>query len=336
MQKLVVSFSIIVISLVSGYVFNATIIKGLVRINMASAETMRRGMQKIALLVVNPVAFCSAVWVIDLSERRYFILPVIGIAALATGLGLGFFGSRLQRLPPGRAGVYVTCASFTNIGNIGGLFVFLLLGESAFALIPFYKLFEELWYYSILFPLARSYGARSSPGLTGVKANSGMPAGALRVLRDPFLLVALCAVALGLGLNAGGIARPVFFGRLNSALVPLSSFLLLFAIGMRMRFRIARPDRLAAFLLILGKALVAPAIVTVLAVFAGLNETAGGLGLKVVLVLSAMPVGFLGLVPPALYNLDQDFAGSLWLASNAALLLIVPALFILLPGVTGS
>ena len=43
----------------------------------------------------------------------------------------------------------------TNIRNIGGLIVFLLLGEIAYSLVPFYKLLEELWYYGVLLPYAR-------------------------------------------------------------------------------------------------------------------------------------------------------------------------------------
>ena len=35
-------------------------------------------------------------------------------------------------------------------------------------------------------------------------------------------------------------------------------------------------------------------------------------------------------VPPALYRLDQDFAGSIWLVSNAAIVLILPILGFLL------
>jgi predicted permease len=327
MQRIAFSFFVIVASLAAGYAFNRALERGALRGLSASAETLRRGMQKTALLMINPVAFCGAVWVLDLSERRYLALPFLGIAALAAGLALGFAGSRILRLPPAKAGVYVTCASFTNIGNIGGLVVFVLLGEAAFALIPFYKLFEELWYYSLLFPLARSYGARANPGAAAEGAGSGRPAGKPRVARDPFLIVALSSVALGLGLNLAGLERPSFYGPLNAFLVPFSSFLLLFAIGMKMRFAIAREHRLPAAVLVIGKALIVPALVSTLA---RLCLGSGGLAPRVALVLASMPVGFLALVPPSLYRLDQDFAASLWLASNATIALVVPALALIL------
>jgi len=331
MGKTAFSFFVIVLSLASGYAFNRAVGRGLVAVDADAAERLRSGMQRVALLLVNPIAFCGAIWVLDLSERRFLALPFIGIAALAVGLALGLAGARALRLPPDRAGVYATCASFTNIGNIGGLVVFMLLGEAAFALIPFYKLLEELWYYSVLFPFARSCGERAHPAPAPADSGASTFAGLLRVVRDPFLIVALSSITLGLALNLTGVKRPSFYAHLNSFLVPFSSFLLLFAIGMRMRFRIARDDWRAACLLVIGKALLVPAAIVPLAYLAGLGSAANSLGARVVLVLASMPVGFLALVPPALYRLDQDFAASLWLASNGALAFIVPILAFLLP-----
>jgi predicted permease len=329
MHNFAFSFVIIIGSLAAGHIFGRLITRGTVPLSAESAEGLRRAMQKTALLAVNPVAFCGAIWIADLSAAGFYALPFIGLAALAAGLALGAAGTRLLKLPPEQAGVYTTSASFTNIGNIGGLVAFVLLGEAGFALVPFYKLFEELWYYSLLFPLARSYGERANPAAAGDGTAPRGWAGLLRVLRDPFLLVAFFSITLGLILNVSGLQRPAFYAGLNAVLVPLSSFLLLFAIGMNLRFTIAARHLKAAALLISGKALIVPTLAFCLALLFGLGKVGGGVGLKLVLVLAAMPIGFLGLVPPALYKLDQDFAGSLWLASNGALIVIVPILAIL-------
>jgi len=326
------SFSVIFLGLAAGYVFNRAIDRRAAPVGRAAADRLQAALQRIALLGINPIAFCGAVWSLDLSDRRNFLLPIVGVSALATGLALGLAGARLLRLPPGKAGVYATCASFTNIGNIGGLVVYVALGEAAFGLIPFYKLGEELWYYTVLFPLARSYGAKANPGPAA--AATGPAAGILRVLRDPFFLIALLSVSLGLGLNAAGLRRPALYAPLNSVLVPLSSFLMLFAIGMRMRFAIRREHRAAAALLIAGKALVVPCVVAALSLALGLGAGGAGGGamaMKVALALSAMPIGFLGLVCASLNRLDVDYANSLWLASNGALILIVPVLAAILP-----
>ncbi len=329
MHSFASSFVIIIGSLAAGHSFSRLIARAIVPLSAEGAERLRRGMQKTALLAVNPLAFCGAIWIADFSAAGFYALPFIGLAALAMGLALGALGTRLLKLPPLQAGVYTTSASFTNIGNIGGLVAFVLLGEAGFALVPFYKLFEELWYYSLLFPLARAYGERANKGSAGAWAAPRGRGGLARILRDPFLLVAFFSISLGLILNASGIQRPAFYAGLNAVLVPLSSFLLLFAIGMNLRFTIAKRHLKAAALLIAGKALIVPAAASGLALLLGLGSAGGGVGLKLVLVLAAMPVGFLGLVPPALYKLDQDFAGSLWLASNGALIAIVPILALL-------
>lgn len=334
MQSFTVSFSIIIVSLLSGYAFNALIVRGLVPLSAEKTAQLRLTMQKTALLGIYPVAFLGAIWVADLSERLYFMLPLIGVSALASGLAYGFAGSRLLRLPPARAGVFTTCTSFTNIGAIGALIVFMLLGEPGFALVPFYKMFEELWNYSILFPIARSYGERANTTGTDNKlpasARTPRVQGILKILRDPFLIVSLSAVTMGILLNFTGASRPAFYSGLNAVLVPLGTMMLLFAIGMRLRFTIAKKDLGAGLLLSFGKAIFIPLVATSLAWALGLGQTTDGLGLKLVLILAAMPVGFVGLVPPTLYKLDQDYAGSLWLVSNTALLAIVPALALIL------
>lgn len=330
MQNFILSFSIIFASLLAGYAFNACIMKGIIPLTAETTTQLRLYLQKTALLVVNPIAFCGAVWIADLSVGRYLSLPFIGVAALATGMVLGLAGSRLLGLAPSRAGVYIGSASFTNIGNIGGLAVFILLGEPGFALIPFYKLFEEFWYYSVIFPIARSYGERANPASSGSTSTSdsgsGPALGITRVLRDPFLIVSASATTLGLLLNFSPLERPDFYTGLNLVLVPLSSFLMLFAIGMRLRFRLGNGHLKPALLLTAGKSLIVPAIACGLGLAVGLGSSPDGLGLRLVLILAAMPTGFLSLVPPTLYKLDQDFAGSLWLVSNGAILLILPVL----------
>jgi predicted permease len=331
MLRFVQSFSIILIGLATGAFFNFAIERGFVPVKHGAVERLRAGMQRSVLLAINPVAYCGAIWSLDLSNPRYFLLPMIGIAALGLGLMLGFAGSCAMRLPPERAGVYSTCASFTNIGNIGSLVVFVLLGEPAFALVPFYKLFEEIWYYSTLFPVARNFGEKANPSLASAGGRQGPLGGLLRVARDPFFLVSVAGISAGLGLNASGLSRPVFYTGLNSILVPSSSLIFLFTIGMKMKFRIPREHRRAAALLVVGKTLVVPCAAFALAMILGMGSVAGGLGLKVVLILSMMPVGFLGLVPPTLYRLDADFANSIWLTSNGALALVVPLLAWILP-----
>jgi hypothetical protein len=59
-------------------------------------------------------------------------------------------------------------------------------------------------------------------------------------------------------------------------------------------------------------------------------------GLRVAVILSAMPVAFNSLIPPSLYHLDEDLANSCWIATTCCLLILVPALYFLVgPGAEG-
>jgi hypothetical protein len=49
-----------------------------------------------------------------------------------------------------------------------------------------------------------------------------------------------------------------------------------------------------------------------------------------VLILASMPVGFIAMVPPTIYDLDIDLANACWLITNTGLLLQVPLLLFLI------
>lgn len=125
MQSFVLSLSIIGASLFSGYVFNICIARGLVPLSKEQSEQLRLGMQKTVLLAVNPVAFCGAVWIADLSVGRYFALPFICLVGLAAGLGLGFAGSWLSvyhwHAPAvqGRQGTFQGCTYADSLQDYG-------------------------------------------------------------------------------------------------------------------------------------------------------------------------------------------------------------------------
>jgi predicted permease len=54
------------------------------------------------------------------------------------------------------------------------------------------------------------------------------------------------------------------------------------------------------------------------------------LPLKVVIILSSMPVAFNALIPPSIYDLDLDLANSCWFFTTALLIIILPLLLIVL------
>jgi predicted permease len=62
----------------------------------------------------------------------------------------------------------------------------------------------------------------------------------------------------------------------------------------------------------------------------GFGDIEGGLPLKVVLILSSMPVAFNALIPPSIYDLDLDLANSCWFVTTALLAVVLPLLLVIL------
>ena len=78
------------------------------------------------------------------------------------------------------------------------------------------------------------------------------------------------------------------------------------------------------------KFILVPVLVSLPAYFLGYGNIQNGLPLKVVLILSSMPVAFNALIPPSIYNLDLDLANSCWFFTTAMLVVVLPVLMMII------
>jgi len=322
MNKILYSFGIIFFGLALGVAIQTLHRKARLRLPLPIVE-MRKLLQKAALLGLHPVAIVGAIWIVRIKDPGLMALPFVGFLALLTGGLLALGAARILKLEPKKTGALFCCGSFTNIGSIGALVCFIFLGEAGFALVPIYKLFEDVSYYAIGFPIARYYsGAVENDGgaLTRLKG----------LLRDPFILTAVSSLIIGASLNLSGLERPAFYGLANAVLVPLATILLLTSIGLALRF-----SRIGDYLrecvsVSLIKFLMVPLLIFLLARALGFGEMDDALPLKVVIILSSMPVAFNALIPPSIYDLDLDLANSCWFVTTALLILVLPLLLLAL------
>ncbi|TKB12369.1 AEC family transporter [Desulforhopalus sp. IMCC35007] len=325
MERLFFSLALISIGLAVGYLLQIVERRGVVTLPV-SAAVLRKTLQKIGLLFFMPISFLGAVWVVPFGDMRVAYLPVVGVCALTSGGLLGLVLARLTKQTFKQTGVLFCCGSFTNIGAIGGLVCFMFLGEAGFALVALYKMFEEIVYYTVGFPIARFYSG-------GVSGQRSVGARILGVVKDPFVFTALSAFSTGLALNLFQVPRPHGFEMITAIFIPVGTFVLIVSIGMGMRF-----SRLRKYLVVSGgicliKFLVVPLIACSLAYLLDLHLVADGLPFKVVLILSSMPVAFNALVASSIYDLDLDMANSCWLISTGSLVIVMPWLYFLLQSV---
>lgn len=319
MAKFIYSFSIIFFGLLSGYGVQILFQRGLLNLPMPIDE-LRKLLQKIALLFINPIAIVGAIWVASIQDVRLAALPFNGLFSLMSGGVLALLAARLLGLEPRKTGAMFGCGSFTNIGSIGALVCFVFLGETGFALVPIYKLFEELSYYAVGFPIAKYYsiGGKDEQITHRLKG----------LVRDPFIIVALSSIILGGVLNISDVNRPTAFKSIVAVCVPLGTVLLLASIGMALKFRRVQNYIKECVAVSLIKFVLVPVLTVSLAYLIGFDTIDNGLPLKVVVILSAMPVAFNALIPPSIYDLDIDLANSCWFFTTAMLVVVLPVLLV--------
>jgi len=321
MSKFIYSFGIIIFGLALGYLVQILVNRKFIKLPLP-IDDLRKLLQKVALLFLNPVVIVGAIWVVSIKNVNLIALPFVGLFALLTGGALALGVARMLSLAPQKTGAMFGCGSFTNIGAIGALVCFVFLGEAGFALVAIYKLFEELFYYSIGFSIAKYYSRNTQEEKIFDRIKS--------LTRDPFIIVALSSILLGGILNTGGISRPEFFKTVISVFVPLATITLLSSIGLAMKFRRVRDYIKQCVSVSIIKFALVPILTTSLAFLLGFDKIDGGLPLKVVIILSSMPVAFNALIPPSIYDLDLDLANSCWFFTTALLVVVLPGLLFII------
>ncbi|MCF7944967.1 MAG: AEC family transporter [Spirochaetia bacterium] len=319
MSRVILSLVLLLLGLTLGYAIQKLVAAGRISLPIP-IKKLRIRLQQTALLVMNPIAFLGAIWIAPIRDIRIAALPILGILALIVGGAAAWLISSILKLDNKKKGSFVVCGSFTNIGSIGALMVFLLLGEKAFSLVPFYKLFEQFIYYGVGFPVAKSLAGKSD-GKQEKKIR--------KLVTDPYIIVSMVSIITGLMLNIVGVGRPEWYGPLNSLLIPIASVLLIISIGLALKFGRMKPYLNLGILIMGIKYLIIPLIITTSALILGLGKIEGGIPLKVVILLSTMPVGFIAIVPPTIYNLDVDLANTAWVMSTGGIMVTVPLLWYL-------
>ncbi|MCK4240165.1 MAG: hypothetical protein KAX30_00970 [Candidatus Atribacteria bacterium] len=318
-NNLIISLSYIFFGLIVGYIIQQLEQRRIIRLPI-SLERLRKLLQKIGLLFFMPISFIGALWIIKIDNIKIAALPFLGIFALLIGGILGLTAAKFLRLKRKDVGSIFTCGSFTNIGSIGALICYLFLGEEGFALVPIYKLFEQVVYYAVGFPIAKSFS-------NNVVKKENIIYQLKEVFTDIFVIVALISIAIGIFLNLSGIERPVFYKTINAIFIPAGTVVLLVSIGLAMKFGKVKNYIKESIAISIIKFIFVPLIISTIAFFLGYRIIEGGLPLKVVIILSSMPVAFSALIPVSIYDLNLDLANSCWLVTTLSLIVILPLLF---------
>lgn len=299
--KFVFLLLLIWVSLIAGYVAKR---KGYLAKEASSSIT------KTVILFGQPIIICLVFWTLKISDLRILVLPFIGLILSVLGILPGKVFSYLHKHNLKDTVTYLSCAMFSNIGqSLGGFMCFLLLGEQGLALAILYSIYFGPLFYSGGFYMAEFYTkSRRQSWLESLKS----------FFTNPLSLIPNIALILGLILNFSRITRPQIFTSLNNILIPLTTFLYMFSIGLTMEFRKIKNYFSECLSISFLKFVISPVIGLSLAYLLLRINILNPLSLKVIFIESAMPVAISSLILSNLFELNQDLANACWVFTTFA------------------
>ncbi len=266
----------------------------------------------IALKIAIPISIAGSLWALKIENDTLILLPIIGTGVLLAGFLLGLIISRAQNLKSIQRGVVAPAAAYTNIGGVGAFAVFSFLGEQGFALVPLYKLFEELIYFGILFPFAARHSNETEIA-------------ARKWWKDPTIQIMLAALVIGFGLNLSGISRPNFIEGLLSFTIPIGAFFMMLTTGVIFQFKNIKKNIPKALPVVILKPTVLFLTAFALILLFDIHSLPNAQDIiGVCIILAIMPTAFLASIPASLYKLDVDLANTIWIFSTCLLCITLP------------
>lgn len=313
------TFIVIIVGIFSGY-FLQKLNNRKIWFSLEYKRKLTIFLQKFAMLGLLSVTYIGSLWVFKTTDiSRIITIPFVGIISTIMGGFLAVCYAKFNHYNRMDIGSMFSCGYFSNRTSLGAMICFFYLGETGFALVPIFTFFERLMYFGLGYPIAHMY---SKDNISRGKALLRI----IEVIKDPFFYIGVGSIIVGILLNISPFKRPVFYGKLNEILIPLTTFILLFSIGLSFKFSQVFKYIKECFYISIIKFLFVPLITFAIAVILGYQTINQGLPLKVSLILSAMPVAFNSVIAANIYKLNIDLVNSCWIFTTLATLFILPLL----------
>lgn len=313
------TFLVLVVGIFSGYLFQKLIDKNH-WITPKSKKEISIFLQKLGMLWFVSVTYIGSLWIFKIeSITKIISMPFVGAVSTIAG---GFFAviiAKYYHYNRMDVGSMFSCGYFANNIILGGMVCFFYLGEEGYALVPIFTFLIRLLYYGLGYPIAHMYAEDFVEQKETIKK-------IIEAIKDPFFYVGVGSVLVGISLNLSSLERPEIYTTINKILIPLTTFILLFSIGLTFKFSRVYKYLKECFLISLVKFIVVPATILLIALLLDYQSISQGLPLKVSLIMSAMPVAFNSVIAANIYNLNVDLVNSCWIFTTFAVLFILPLL----------
>ena len=313
------TFLVLIVGTFSGYLCQKLMDKNH-WITPESKKEISIFLQKLGMLWFVSITYIGSLWIFKIeSITKIISMPFVGAVAVIAG---GFFAVMMAKYYHYNRidiGSMFSCGYFANTVTLGGMICFFYLGEEGYALVPLFTFFIRLLYYGLGYPIAHMYAEDFVEQKETTKK-------IIAVMKDPFFYIGVGSILVGISLNLSSLKRPEIYTTINEILIPLTTFILLFSVGLTFKFSRVSQYLKECFLISLVKFIVVPIIMLVIALLLDYQSINQGLPLKVSLILSAMPVAFNSVIAANVYHLNVDLVNSCWIFTTFAVLFVLPLL----------
>jgi predicted permease len=304
--RLILALSILIFGLVGGYFFKN---------KFKNPEDSSGKLLKFAIVFLNPLINLIAIWGLPSLTAKLLLLPLTGFILAAFHFIPAFIFPRLMKYSPKQTGSFILSTLISNIGfPMGGFLCYLFLGQEGYALATIYILYGISIIYTIAFPVARYYGSGNNKNLfTAIKKN----------FTEPITVIPLLGLLAGFLLHSFKIEYPPEASQLLKYLIPFGTFVMFFAVGMKISLPpIGKFLKLLAALFFL-KFIYNPVICQVIVNLFGMDK----LYKQVIFIESMMPVGIYALIIAVIFKLDEDTAKAGWIYTTITAIALIPLIF---------
>ncbi len=314
------TFLVLIIGTFSGYFFQ----KFTKKRKWLNSETLKKiaiFLQKLGMIWFISITYIGSLWILKMENfTRIISLAVVGAISIVAGGVFAVIISKVKHYDSIKTGSMFCCGFFANTASIGGMICFYFLGEEGYALVPIFTFFMRFLYYGVGYPIANMY---SENFIKDRRVSHRI----IEIIKDPFFYTGIGSVVIGLFFNLSNLDRPAIYTSVNEILIPFTTFMLLFSIGLNLKLsRISKYLQECLYISLI-RFLVLPLAILTIALLLNYQAIDHGLPLKVSLIQAAMPVAFNSVVAANVYNLDVDLVNSCWIFTTIGVVFILPLLF---------
>lgn len=276
------------------------------------ATGMTKRLVNVNLVAIEPVVALWSTWGLVLTAQLA-VLPVAGLILVSAGFLLGMAAGKVLGLDTRRKAAFHVSSSLSNHGfTMGAFFCYLVLGERGLGLSSVFLAYFMPFVFLVIFPYAHRKSSRAAGGIPSAGEFF------LSLKNMPLYAVIGATVLLVLGIERPRVPFPL------DAFIMLSMVLYYFALGLSFdpALRGAGAGEHAALFSI--KFVAVPSLCAVVLACVHLDPAIE----TVILIQSFMPAAIYSVVAAVLFDLEAEFASTLFVVSTAAfIVLVLPVLW---------